>query len=287
LANQSVSQLRSGDINVAAELASNVSVRLFLTADSEEDIADIQRLSGEAPQWAASIGVSTSRLDGVGRSSSTNWSHADSTSRGVSFGFSEMWSDFHTSSSSSSGGVTTFGGSSGRSEGHGTQDSVQLGKGASDSKGGDESKSQQESDTDGTTLSFTEAPRPAVHLNEVLDTSSRQLACFLWVRHDLKDRDGFRGRLIPMQALRCLDEEEFRARDSTPWQRDHAERQQVGASKDAPLHAVANGPPENPTPPVTSAANGPPDDQWEHIDRLKALFESELPPPIGTRQSHE
>jgi len=282
MANQSVAQLRSGDIDVAAELSSNVNLRIFLTADSAEDIEDIQRLSGESPQWFANIGLSSSTGNTIGSSTSSTWGRSESRSSGVTNSFTKMWSEFQARSVSKTGLETTIGSSEGSSEGHGEGVSRKSESGTAESAGGSDSKSRQDSASDGSSLSFTETPRPTVNINEILATASRQLACFLWVRHDIEGRDSLGGRLIAVQALRCLDAEEYRARDRTPWPRCEGDAQEeVPSTQRQPL--AAGAPPKVPQAPANAAAAGMPDDRAAQIARLKFLFETEYQIPVSKK----
>lgn len=282
MANQSVAQLRSGDIDVAAELSSNVNLRIFLTADSAEDIEDIQRLSGESPQWFANIGVSASTGKTLGNSSSSTWGRSESRSNGITKSFTRMWSEFQGRSVSRNGSDTTVGVSEGSSEGHGEGVAKKWESGTSESLGGSDAKSLQKSDSDGTSLSFTETPRPTVNINEILATASRQLACFLWIRHDIEGRDALGGRLIAVQALRCLDADEYRARDRTPWPRCEGEALEELPSTQQQLRA-ANAPPKLPGALAKAAAAGMPDDRAAQSARLKFLFETEYQIPVSKK----
>lgn len=282
MANQSVAQLRSGDIDVAAELSSNVNLRIFLTADSAEDIEDIQRLSGESAQWFANIGVSASIGNTVGSSTSSTWGRSESRSNGVTNSFTRMWSEFQGRSVSKTGLETTVGSSEGSSEGHGEGVARKVESGTTESGGGSEAKSLQRSESDGRSLSFTETPRPTVNINEILATASRQLACFLWVRHDIEGRDALGGRLIAVQALRCLDADEYRARDRTPWPRCEGDAQEeVPSTQQQPL--AAGAPPKVPRAPAKAASAGMPDDRAAQCARLKHLFEIEYQIPISKK----
>ncbi len=282
MANQSVAQLRSGDIDVAAELSSNVNLRIFLTADSAEDIEDIQRLSGESPQWFSNIGVSASTGNTIGSSTSSTWGRSESRSSGVTNSFTRMWSEFQTRSVSQTRQETTIGASEGSSEGHGVGVARKSEAGTSQSVGGTDSKSRQDSASDGSSLSFTETPRPTVNINEILATASRQLACFLWVRHDIEGRDSLGGRLIAVQALRCLDPDEYRARDRTPWPRCEGEaREEVPSTQQQPL--AAGAPPKVPGAPAKAAAADMPDDRAAQSARLKFLFEAEYQIPVNRK----
>lgn len=286
MANQSVAQLRSGDIDVAAELSSNVNVRIFLTADSAEDIEDIQRLSGESPQWLANIGVTASTMSGTGSGTSTTWGRAESQSIGVTRGYSRMWSEFQSSSVSRSAGGSSSGSSEGSSTGSGVSIARKHESGSSDSVGGGREKSLQASESEASTMAFTEAPRPTININEILATASRQLACFLWVRHDINGTDCLGGRLIAMQAIRCLERDEYQARDRTPWPRCETEPQKQLAN--TPQQAgAAGGPPKVPGQPANAVAAGIPDDREAQLARLKFLFESYYQAPVTKKDKKQ